>query len=61
MERARINGIEIAYEVHGVGTPIVVIHGAQGDQSMFAGMAAAFARDYQVLTREASGDRHLDD
>jgi len=55
MERARINGIEIAYEVRGVGTPIVMIHGAQGDQSMFAGMAAAFARDYRVLTFDQRG------
>lgn len=55
MERARINGIEIAYEVRGVGTPIVMIHGAQGDQSVFAGMAAAFARDYRVLTFDQRG------
>jgi len=43
MERARINGINIAYELRGSGAPPVMIHGAQGDQTMFAGMAAAFA------------------
>ena len=55
MERARINGIEIAYELRGAGTPIVMIHGAQGDQSMFTGMAAAFAKDYRVLTFDQRG------
>jgi 3-oxoadipate enol-lactonase len=55
MERARINGIEIAYELRGAGTPIVMIHGAQGDQTMFARMASDFAGSYQVLTFDQCG------
>lgn len=55
MERARINGVELAYELHGTGTPIVMIHGAQGDQSMFSGFAPQFARDYRVLTFDQRG------
>src|SRR5579864_5071874 len=55
MERARINGIEIAYELRGAGTPIVMIHGAQGDQTMFARMASDFAGSYQVLTFDQRG------
>ena len=55
MERARINGVEIAYELRGAGDPIVMIHGAQGDQSMFAGMAAEFAKSYRVLTFDQRG------
>ena len=55
MERARVNGIEMAYELRGAGTPIVMIHGAQGDQSMFAGMASAFAASYRVLTFDQRG------
>src|SRR5262249_34220579 len=55
MERARINGIEVAYELRGSGAPLVMIHGAQGDQSMFAGLVAAFAPSYRVLTFDQRG------
>lgn len=55
MERARVNGVEMAYELRGEGVPIVMIHGAQGDQSMFAGMAAAFSKNYRVLTFDQRG------
>ncbi len=55
MERARINGIQIAYELQGSGVPIVMIHGAQGDQTMFSGMAATFANRFQVLTFDQRG------
>jgi len=55
MERARINGVEIAYELRGAGTPIVMIHGAQGDQSMFSRMAMDFAGAYRVLTFDQRG------
>lgn len=56
MKKTRINGIEIAYELRGgSGAPIVMIHGAQGDQTMFAGMAAAFANRFRVLTFDQRG------
>jgi 3-oxoadipate enol-lactonase len=55
MERARINGVELAYELRGAGAPLVMIHGAQGDQTMFAGLAAAFAGNYRVLTFDQRG------
>jgi 3-oxoadipate enol-lactonase len=55
MERARINGIEVAYDLRGSGVPIVMIHGAQGDQTMFAGLASAFAGDFRILTFDQRG------
>ena len=55
MERARINGVELAYELLGAGAPLVMIHGAQGDQSMFAAMAKEFAAGYRVLTFDQRG------
>ena len=55
MERARINGVELAYEIRGTGAPLVMIHGAQGDQSMFAAMAAEFASRFRVLTFDQRG------
>jgi pimeloyl-ACP methyl ester carboxylesterase len=55
MQQARINGVEIAYDRRGAGTPLVMIHGAQGDQTMFSNLAPGFARDYQVLTFDQRG------
>ncbi len=55
MERARINGVELAYELRGAGEPLVMIHGAQGDQSMFSNFAPAFASHYRVLTFDQRG------
>jgi 3-oxoadipate enol-lactonase len=55
MERSRINGVELAYELRGSGTPLVMIHGAQGDQTMFAGLAAGCAADFRVLTFDQRG------
>jgi pimeloyl-ACP methyl ester carboxylesterase len=55
MQRARINGVELAYELRGAGEPLVMIHGAQGDQSMFAGVAPMFTDQFQVLTFDQRG------
>jgi 3-oxoadipate enol-lactonase len=55
MERERINGIQIAYELRGEGAPLVMIHGAQGDQTMLAGLASDFADGFRVLTFDQRG------
>jgi len=55
MERVRVNGVELAYELRGAGAPVVMIHGAQGDQTMFSGLAAAFANNFRVLTFDQRG------
>jgi pimeloyl-ACP methyl ester carboxylesterase len=55
MEHSQINGINIAHELGGAGTPMVMIHGAQGDQTMFAGLAATFRPKFKVLTFDQRG------
>ena len=55
MERARINGVELAYALRGNGVPLVMIHGAQGDQSMFADLASGCAASFRVLTFDQRG------
>jgi pimeloyl-ACP methyl ester carboxylesterase len=55
MEKVQINGVELAYEIAGAGTPVVLIHGAQGDQTMFSGLAPALATKYRVLTFDQRG------
>jgi pimeloyl-ACP methyl ester carboxylesterase len=55
MQRTRIHGVELAYNLQGSGEPLVMIHGAQGDQSMFAGFVPAFSGQFQVLTFDQRG------
>src|SRR5208282_373846 len=55
MERARINGVDLAYALRGNGAPLVMIHGAQGDQSMFADLASGCASSFRVLTFDQRG------
>jgi pimeloyl-ACP methyl ester carboxylesterase len=55
MQRSRINGVELAYDLRGTGAPLVMIHGAQGDQSMFTGFAPAFVHAFRVLTFDQRG------
>src|SRR5947207_13078010 len=55
MLRARVNGVELAYELRGAGSPLVMIHGAQGDQTMFSDLANRFADRFQVLTFDQRG------
>jgi 3-oxoadipate enol-lactonase len=55
MERALINGIELAYELRGSGSPLVMIHGAQGDQTMFTDLASRFAGKFRILTFDQRG------
>ncbi|MCS6925720.1 MAG: alpha/beta hydrolase [Candidatus Binatia bacterium] len=55
MRRARVNGVELVYELHGTGEPLVLIHGAQGDRSMFFGLTPVFAQRFRVLTFDQRG------
>ncbi|MGE0826354.1 MAG: alpha/beta fold hydrolase [Candidatus Binatia bacterium] len=55
MPRAHINGVGLTYDLQGAGTPLVLIHGAQGDRSMFARLAPIFAQHFHVLTFDQRG------
>jgi 3-oxoadipate enol-lactonase len=55
MLRAPINGVELVYDLQGTGEPLVLIHGAQGDRSMFTGFIPAFTNHFRVLTFDQRG------
>lgn len=55
MQQTTINGANLAYDLNGAGTPVVLVHGAQGDQTMFSGLAPALAAKYRVLTFDQRG------
>lgn len=50
------NGVSVAYEVHGTGTPaLVFIHGWSCDRSYWDGQVDPFSRDFQVVTVDLGG------
>ena len=55
MHAARVNGVNLAYELHGTGDPLVLIHGAQSDRSIFANLLPDFVDQFQVLIFDQRG------
>ncbi|HZO31250.1 MAG TPA: alpha/beta hydrolase [Chloroflexota bacterium] len=55
MALAPINGVEIYYEEHGQGTPIVFCHEFAGDYRSWAPQVRFFARRYRAITFSARG------
>ena len=46
---AQVNGIELAYQIHGNGKPLVLLHGGFGSVEMFGPNVAALAAGRQVI------------
>jgi pimeloyl-ACP methyl ester carboxylesterase len=55
MALAPINGVEIYYEEHGQGTPILFCHEFAGDYRSWAPQVRFFARRYRTITFSARG------
>jgi pimeloyl-ACP methyl ester carboxylesterase len=61
---AQVNGINMYYEIHGVGRPLVLIHGGMGAIEMFGEVLSLLAEGRQVIAvdlpahgRTADSDR----
>ena len=55
MPKASVNGIEIYYEVHGDGFPLVFSHEFAGDYRSWRPQVSFFARRYRVVVYNARG------
>lgn len=55
MALAPINGVEIYYEEHGQGTPILFCHEFAGDHRSWEPQVRFFARRYRAITYSARG------
>jgi pimeloyl-ACP methyl ester carboxylesterase len=49
------NGVELYYEVHGSGPPVLLTHGYGSSSHMWAGQVEPFARRYQLITWDMRG------
>lgn len=52
---APVNGIELYYEIHGEGKPLVLLHGGFGSIEMFGPVLTELARSRQVIGVDLQG------
>jgi pimeloyl-ACP methyl ester carboxylesterase len=56
MPTVHANGLDIGYEVHGAGPPLVMLHGATSSgREDFAAQVPLFSRAFQVILPDARG------
>jgi pimeloyl-ACP methyl ester carboxylesterase len=62
MPRASVNGLEMYYEIHGEGQPLVLLHGAlSATGTSFGTMLPGLARSRQVIAVEQQAHGHTAD
>jgi pimeloyl-ACP methyl ester carboxylesterase len=66
-EYAEVNGINLYYETHGTGRPMILLHGGLGSGEMFGPILPALAKEHHVIAVDLQGhgrtadiDRPLD-
>lgn len=55
MPEARLNGIDIHYQVRGEGTPLVLAHGYTASMAMWRAQVPAFSSRYRLVTYDLRG------
>ncbi len=58
---ARVNGLNLFYEVHGSGRPLILLHGGVGASEMFGPNLARLAQTRQVIAVHLQGHGHTRD
>jgi pimeloyl-ACP methyl ester carboxylesterase len=53
--RVEVNGVELYYEVHGEGSPVVMLHGGVNPSDMFGEPLAEMARAHKVIAVHLRG------
>ncbi|MFI4935361.1 MAG: alpha/beta fold hydrolase [Caulobacterales bacterium] len=60
MPKLNRDGVEIYYEVHGDGVPLLLTHGYSSTSHMWAGQVAPFAEGYKLITWDMRGHGKTD-
>ena len=55
MPKAKVNGIELYYQIHGQGYPVVFLHGFTYTVDMWQPQVAAISRGYRMVAYDARG------
>jgi pimeloyl-ACP methyl ester carboxylesterase len=54
-EYAEVNGLNMYYETHGAGRPMILLHGGLGSGEMFGPILPALAENHQVIAPDLQG------
>ena len=54
-DRVAVNGVELYYEIHGAGTPLVMLHGGVNPSDMFGAPLAEMAKTHKVIAIHMRG------
>jgi pimeloyl-ACP methyl ester carboxylesterase len=52
---AKVNGLELYYETHGAGRPMILLHGGLGSGEMFGPVLTQLTQGHQVITPDLQG------
>jgi pimeloyl-ACP methyl ester carboxylesterase len=55
LPQARVNGVQLFYEMTGSGPGLVLVHGSWGDHANWAAVAPALAESFRVVTYDRRG------
>ena len=55
MGNASVNGLDVYYEIHGSGEPLVLLHGGVGASEMFGALLPALASERKVIAVHLQG------
>jgi pimeloyl-ACP methyl ester carboxylesterase len=58
---AKVNDIEMYYEVHGAGEPLILLHGGFGNTENFANSIPVFAKEFRVIAVDSRGQGRTSD
>jgi pimeloyl-ACP methyl ester carboxylesterase len=58
---APVNGLQMYYEIHGRGEPLVLLHGAFGAIDLWGPILTTLAENHQVIAVEQQGHGHTAD
>ena len=50
-----LNGIELYFELHGTGEPVLLLHGFSGSSQDWAAVASDWSRDFQLIVPDLRG------
>ena len=54
---AHLNGLDMYYETHGTGRPMVLIHGGLGSGEMMGPIIPLLAKDHSLIVPVSPGSR----
>ena len=60
MPKVLINGINLYYEDHGTGFPVIFTHGIAGTTKSWDNLVPAFSKKYRFITYDMRGHGQTD-